>query len=332
MNVIDLYAGPGGWDIAARTLDINPVGIERDNDTCRTRSAAGLPTIQADLLEFQPDALNIGTLDGLIASPPCPAFSAAGDGRGRAALPELCDALDTAGPEFLGLEAHHVIDSDPEVVGALVQPVAWLAHYRPRWAAFEQVPPVLPFWEAIARWLESEGWHTWTGIVNAADYGVPQTRRRAILLANRDRPVSAPPPTHAEFPQPTLFGDAPKPWVSMADALYLPGGLLDQCEHGGRSRDCGKPSPTVQGDSRIWPPGHKINQNDIDRLGETEARARYGDRAGTEAIRVTPAEAATLQTFPDDYPFQGSKSSQAKQIGNAVPPLLARHLLAEATR
>jgi DNA (cytosine-5)-methyltransferase 1 len=65
----------------------------------------------------------------------------------------------------------------------------------------------------------------------------------------------------------------------------------------------------------------------MDRLGPARARARYGDRAGTDAIRVEPWQAAVLQSFPDDYPFQGPKSSQARQIGNAIPPLLAFHLL-----
>lgn len=54
---------------------------------------------------------------------------------------------------------------------------------------------------------------------------------------------------------------------------------------------------------------------------------RYGDRAGTDAVRVTTAQAAALQSFPPGWPFHGSKTSQARQIGNAVPPLLALHLI-----
>lgn len=49
------------------------------------------------------------------------------------------------------------------------------------------------------------------------------------------------------------------------------------------------------------------------------------------AIRVTIEEASILQTFPADYPWQGTKTKQFQQVGNAVPPRLALHVLAEAT-
>ena len=87
------------------------------------------------------------------------------------------------------------------------------------------------------------------------------------------------------------------------------------------------PATTVQGDSRIWPRGHKINQADIDRLGKAEAKARYGDRAGTTARRVTVEEAGILQGFPADFPWQGSKTSQYRQVGNAVNPAVAEAVL-----
>jgi site-specific DNA-cytosine methylase len=91
-----------------------------------------------------------------------------------------------------------------------------------------------------------------------------------------------------------------------------------------------RPATTVAGDPRVWPPGHKVNQSDRDRLGEAEANEKYGDRAGTEAIRLEVHEAALLQTFPVDYPWQGNRTSQFQQVGNAVPPLLGFHVLVEA--
>ena len=71
----------------------------------------------------------------------------------------------------------------------------------------------------------------------------------------------------------------------------------------------------------------KINQADIDRLGEQEAQARYGDRAGSKARRVTVEEAGILQGFPADFPWQGSKTSQFRQVGNAVNPAVAEAVL-----
>lgn len=77
-----------------------------------------------------------------------------------------------------------------------------------------------------------------------------------------------------------------------------------------------RPATTLQGDPRIGRPGHK---NREDGEGQFEQ----------EAIKVTLEEAAILQSFEPDYPFQGSRTKQFEQVGNAVPPFLAAAVLAE---
>jgi hypothetical protein len=89
--VIDLFAGPGGWDLAAHHLGMRPLGIEWDPAACATRHAAGLWTLQADVGALNPTQVmrqhfTGEPLDGLIASPPCQAFSMAGKGAGRDAM------------------------------------------------------------------------------------------------------------------------------------------------------------------------------------------------------------------------------------------------------
>ena len=129
------------------------------------------------------------------------------------------------------------------------EPARWIAATRPRWVAMEQVPAVLPLWKVYVAELQRMGYSAWCGILNAADYGVPQTRKRAILLASRDRQVTCPDPTHAQDPTPTLFGE-PEPWVTMAQALGWDGMLDRRQQTNGvpvRQIPTDEPAPTVTG-------------------------------------------------------------------------------------
>ncbi|PSJ23919.1 hypothetical protein B7P34_36190, partial [Streptosporangium nondiastaticum] len=73
--VVDLFAGPGGWEQGARIAGFTGpiVGIEWDRDACRTAAAAGHWRVQADV-SLYPTAPFVGKTDGLIASPVCPTF------------------------------------------------------------------------------------------------------------------------------------------------------------------------------------------------------------------------------------------------------------------
>jgi DNA (cytosine-5)-methyltransferase 1 len=239
-HVIDLFAGPGGWDVAACDLGLHPFGIELDEAACATRRAAGHRTLQEDIADLDPaftfrllasggGCLNemdgpVPLLTGLIGSSPCPTFSAAGKGAGRqdimhviACLRDLADGKDT--------RAEHRAACEDERSLLTVEPLRWALALHPRWITLEQVPPVLPLWEYMAQLLQERGYKTWTGVLEAERYGVPQTRERAFLIASLDHPVGPPAPTHQRYvpgePQRhdvTLDGEV-LPWVSMAEAL-----------------------------------------------------------------------------------------------------------------
>jgi DNA (cytosine-5)-methyltransferase 1 len=81
-----------------------------------------------------------------------------------------------------------------------------------------------------------------------------------------------------------------------------------------------RPATTLQGDPRIAQPGHKKDKGNPDSPGRMEG-----------SIRVTLEEAAVLQSFRADYPFQGTRTQKFTQVGNAVPPLLAEAVLAAVT-
>lgn len=190
--IVDLFAGPGGWDTGVRMAGYDGplLGVELEPWACATAEAAGHARLCADVSTLPTDIFT--GVDGLIASPPCQTFSRAGNRKGTA---------------------------DPR--GELVyQPLRWIKALMPRWVACEQVPDVLPIWQETAYQIRPLGYSTWTGLLLAADYGVPQTRLRAFLIARLDGIAAPPPATHSKDAHGTdLFGGNVLPWVSMADAL-----------------------------------------------------------------------------------------------------------------
>lgn len=367
MEAIDLFAGPGGWDVALSVLGVDPLGIEWDDAACATRDAAGLRTLQADIAKLDPEA-HIpagGYVELLLASPPCPTFSRAGKGDGIADMPLVYEAATAAAR---GKPVPPLPWRD-ERSALVVEPLRWAVLLEPRFLAWEQVPDVLPFWEHCAELLRRKGWNVWTGVMEAERYGVPQTRERAILMADREQPVHPPKPTHQRYvkgePQRhevTMDGEI-LPWVSMAEALgWVEGVEPSPAPTVSGERDEDEPAFTVATNADRWKfrNGNRENaaeravdrpaptlhfggrSNKVDWVRERPATTVAGDpriskpgrhdpeEPGSQqkdAIRVTLEEAAILQSFPPDYPFQGSKSARFTQVGNAVPPLLAHAIL-----
>lgn len=426
LQAIDLFAGPGGWDLAAKTLGFDPLGIELDDAACATRAAAGLRTLQCDVAALDPvsvlnrmrrgvwcemveegaadpdsppeDLPDDFPVDLLIASPPCPTFSSAGKGEGMNDLPLIYEAADYLARNGELRWGDRCSDPRSELV---LEPLRWALALEPRFLAWEQVPPVLPFWEHCAEILRRKGWNVATFKIEAERFGVPQTRERAILMADREQPVHPPRPTHQRYvkgePQRhevTLEGEV-LPWVSMAEALGWvdgpepapaptvsgggtgSGGGVEvfagtharrrvlrsgQSVAGGeraeRSQDEPAVSITSRADNNSWVTerpaptivttrrskdgilvGRQLPEGEGENVGghnwTSDPRISQPGRHDPEesgsqqkdAIRVSLEEAAVLQSFPPDYPFQGTKSQRYLQVGNAVPPLLAKAIL-----
>jgi len=348
MRIVDLYAGCGGWSEGLASHNLTDIGFEWMPEACATRTAAGHQTIRADLAEYPPHPCDV-----LIASPPCQTFSAAGKGDG---LPDIAKMVDKVGRGDWSTDW-----LDPRSAHLLV-PGRWVESGCST-VLLEQVPAVLPVWDAYARLLRHRGWSAWCGVLNSADYGVPQTRRRAILIASRARTVTCPAPTHCEGGADSLFGML-APWVSMAEALgwmrdlntgcdWKPGGVRADAQKIRATRPAptltaiadtqwqwqppppselvshlsstpwyfDRPATTLAGDQRVFPPGgHYAND------GRDNSRM-VGRSENT--IKLTVEQALTLQSFRPDYPLQGTKSARFLQVGNAVPPLLATHIIAE---
>lgn len=347
MTTVDLFGGPGGWAVAVDALGLDEIGVEWDPGACETRRAAGWRVVRADVAALDPARFVADhgvDVDGLIASPPCPLYSAAGGKQGRLGFGIMAAAIremPTSSPaeviaaarRLLAVELCPVVaESRPDLddfalplpgvptrveaeaermareASLVLEPLRWALALRPRWLALEQVPPVLVLWEAMAEALGRVGYQTATGVLNAADYGVPQTRRRAILVARLgDDPVAMPAPTHDRDAAPGL-----ERWVPMGQALGWKGDgwWVD------------RPATTLMGDPRCFSPGGHIANDGRDNskmVGRSE-----------NAIRLELAQALVLQGFPAGYPVRGCQTEQFQQIGDAFPPPLARHVIRAA--
>ncbi|KUM99300.1 DNA methylase [Streptomyces yokosukanensis] len=405
--ILDLFAGPGGWSRALGILGVRDVGLEWDEWACKTRAAAGQLTIRTDVAMYPTEPF-IGRTSGLIASPPCQAWSMAGKRLGlvdqplvHAAVKDLAAGRDTRERLLAACrDERSLLAAEPMRYLYALNTVS-----EPEWVAMEEVPDVLPLWKQYAAVLRGWGFSVWCGILNAADFGVPQTRRRAILLASRVRTAQPPTPTYSQVEEPeSLFGPGRARWVSMAEALGWgatdrpvptvcagggPGGgpepfpsgsrktLSDARErgtwvsqpdgvvlqsrregagwaarHGTREDRAATAAPTFTAEAHRWSWSLRSNNQTnatVRPLSEPAGTLFFGHRANectwvaqpvsapandTDApavpdrIRITAREAGLLQTFPADYPWQGNKSQQFSQIGNAIPPRLAAHLLA----
>lgn len=303
-NILDLFAGPGGWSHALTEFGLTETGIKYDPRACSTRRAAGHLTIETSVTDTNPNEYNAHR--GLIASPPCQTFSTAGNRAGH----KIIDTLR------INIELGHFDDRPstderswlPLEVGRYVE-VLW-----PEWVALEQVPGALPLWESYAAWLDGNGYNVWYGIINSADYGVPQTRKRAVLIASANHAVTKPVATHDR----TGANGLPT-WVTLADALgdtsrqmqwaVNTGRAWNQQRGGAQVVQCGtNPAPTLTTKS-----GSQWNIGD-------------GTR-GPHTRRLSIADALTIQSFPAGYPVQGTIGERFTQIGNAVPPAMAAAVL-----
>lgn len=332
MRVLDLFAGAGGWDVAVRELGWHTDRVEIWAPARATAALNGMPTMHDDVTTY---ATFIGAHDVHIASPPCQTYSMAGNGEGRANLDRVLRAIN---------EHHDLSDLDPRT-GLVLEPLRLALEGQPDYIAWEQVPSVLPVWNACARVLREHGYFTGTGILNAEQYGVPQTRRRAVLMARRSAPIVAPRITHSRFHTrtPARLDEGVKPWVSMAEALgwnspreavsnYGTGG--DPRNRGIRTSDQPFSAVTSKADRVVLRNGNRDNACERD-LDQPAGTLFFGARANWSEWRpggkLTAREAATLQTFPQDFEFAGNKGEVFQQIGNAVPPLLAAVILEALT-
>ena len=363
MNIIDLFAGCGGLSTGFEMAGFNiPVAIEKDewaSETYRvnhpnTKVITEDITKIADPKSLIPDGINI---DGIIGGPPCQGFSLSGKR----------DPKDPRNSLFMDF-------------------VRFIKEINPKFFMMENVPGILSMKTASNEYVcdlildeyDKAGYNARYKILNAAEYGVPQSRTRVIFIGIR-KDINFKP--DELYPEGFLFGEKQ---ITIDDAIMdLP--QIESSQGTEEQKYTKKPKTDYQkwirGDNEVIK-NHvamrhttrlierfktiKAGQSLAD-VSEEHMQRKRGDASKTSGKvysqnnmrpfgnnpsptiaasfqsnfihphlnrNYTAREAARIQSFPDWYEFRGKRTtmsweknlSQYQQIGNAVPPLLAREI------
>lgn len=314
--IIDLFGGAGGWSVGAG-VDHDPIlALELDPAAAQThRAAHGRSSVlETDLAYAHPTRVANGAyVEGLIASPPCQTFSRAGKMSGLPQIEQLREAvkiIDWGRPAGTAITATRLTQADERTL-LVLQPMRWIAALEKAgklgWVVMEEVPLVLPIWQAYQDALRRRGFSVWTGLLNAVDFGVAQERVRAVLIASRYTAVGRP-----TSPEPRrAIRDVVDVGQLPIDVVLKPGSWVGSSRGRGLARVDG-PAPTLA-------------------FGNDSSGWEWIVPGTTYATGVTFAQMSALQGFPEHYPWYGSRTKVAAQIANAIPPPMAAEILRSVT-
>lgn len=339
-TVIDLFAGVGGLSLGfemegfdillANEFDQSIATAYKENHKSTNVVVGDITSL--DLSKVFGEYVN--KIDVVIGGPPCQGFSQKGKRK-------------TINDERNFLFKHYV-----EVVKFV----------KPKYFVMENVPNLLTaekgfFLNEIKGLFKGYGYSIRYGVLNAADYGVPQNRRRAIIIGKY---LATPPELPLPCKQKVTI------WDAISDLAYLESGEGEFEQEYRNSPKSDYEKKMRKGSKILY--NHMATKHSalaLERLSlippnagkeilpkehitksvysGTWSRMKQNDVAVTITTRfdtpssgkfthpflnraITVREAARLQSFPDAFKFIGSKMSQMKQVGNAVPPLLARKI------
>lgn len=330
---ISLFSGCGGLDLGVEAAGFRVAVATDAEKTCSEtykRNFGEVPYIvqkigrvsTQELLDA--GGLEAGKVDLLVGGPPCPAFS-----KSRFYRTEKPRALD-----------------DPvaaETVGGYLRV---LKEARPRAFLLENVKGLAygvhkEALDHILTTAKSLGYSVCWTVVNAADFGVPQIRERCLVMGVLEGEIAPPAPTHSKDPGLDTRSLA---WRTAGDVLHdldteenaselghFAGGAHNELLKGvppGENylfytAERGHQNPVFKWRSRYWSFLLKLSP----KLPSWTIQARRSNNMGpfhwrSRILRI--AEVKRLQTFPDDFELVGNVEKQWRQIGNAVPPLLAQ--------
>ncbi|PAC84663.1 DNA cytosine methyltransferase [Bacillus subtilis] len=339
VNVVDLFSGVGGLSLGFRQAGFNIViANEIDSDISRAyeMNHPEGKMINEDITKLEIESVFSeykGKIDVVIGGPPCQGFSQKG--------------------------ARRILDDERNFLFKYYLKV--VDYLRPKYFLMENVPNLLTanrgsFKQDIYHEFENIGYQLDSAILNAFDYGVPQTRRRAFILGKLNGAISLP----------LGFFDKVTAWDAISDLAFLNSGEGSEeqdylspaltpyqkklrersvklfnhvaTKHSNLAIERMQLVPPEKGKESL-PKEHltkSIYSGTWSRIVKSDPSVTITTRFDTPSSgrfthpylhrAITVREAARLQSFPDNFIFYGPKTSQMKQVGNAVPPLLANRI------
>ena len=334
-TAIDIFCGAGGLSLGLRTAGFNIVAaVDNDGAAAATyRSNFGDHIIEASVDEFTPeDLLSIARLQ-----------------------PGECDLL-AGGPPCQGFSVQRRGDGDDVRNHLVLRYLTFIEAIRPRFFLMENVRGLTSrrgarYIDRVTKRARQIGYAVRVTKLNAADFCVPQERVRVFVVgeraSGRTKPFSFPRPlvgpsryrtvrsAIADLPSPPRDG-SPHPQFPLhfREARLSPRNLerFQHIPEGGGRDDL---PARLQLPCHVNNPSHR-HKDVYGRMAwdspsptltarfDSFSRGRFGHPV--EHRTITLREGARLQTFPDHFHFLGNREQVARQIGNAVPPQLARSL------
>ena len=329
-KAIDLFCGAGGLSLGLEKAGFE-ITLAVDNDVRSLETYQrnlGHKTLHGDLTRLKPKnvrrELGLGQIDLIAGGPPCQGFS-----------------IQRRGSD---------VDERNDL---LLRFLDWVVEIQPRYFLIENVSGLRgrrgrPYLERLIQRARQAGYVCQYELLNAADYGIPQIRKRMVIVGER----TASPKPSFQFPQPThtignyrtvrdAIADLPHPPEDGSEHSAWPNHRADRLSPKNRERFKFVP----EGGGRADIPAKyrlKCHSVDPDKAGhryvygrlawnkpastitarfDSLTRGRFGHPSQTRSISLR--EGARLQSFPDTHVFVGTKVEVTRQIGNAVPPQLA---------
>lgn len=287
LTALDLFAGCGGLALGFESAGIKTVGYE-----CEAKAVS---TYNANLAGkchevFLTPETELPKADIIIGGPPCQPFSVGGHQHGlkdsRDGFPAFIAAVERIRPELFMIE---------NVRGMMYRNKRYL--------------------QEIISVLRAFGYEISVELVKAVNFGVPQNRERVIIVGHKGG---------YRFPQPQkkkfTAGDAVLDiaYEVYADSKFLTPSQDTYIAKYEKASKCTNPR-----DLHMDRPARTLTCRNLAGATGDMHRVRLPDG---RRKRLTVREAARLQSFPDWFEFQGDEQAQFYQVGNAVPPMMARHL------